>query len=113
MRRLILPLLLALLPAPLFAQSVILGEYRPGQATMSASLPVVLASNQTTVPVSISGTLPVSIAGTVAISAASLPLPSGAATETTLSGILTTEQSALTSLQTIDNIVLAESGTHV
>jgi hypothetical protein len=113
MRRLILPLLIALLPAPLFAQSVILGEYRPGQATMSASLPVVIASNQTTVPVSISGTLPVSIAGTVAISAASLPLPSGAATETTLSGILTTEQSALTSLQTLDNIVLAEDGVHV
>lgn len=39
-----------------------------GQTTMAASMPVVIASNQTAVP----------------ISAASLPLPTGAATETTL-----------------------------
>lgn len=44
-----------------------------GQDTMANSLPVVIASDQSTVPVS----------------AASLPLPSGAATETTLSGINT------------------------
>jgi hypothetical protein len=39
-----------------------------GQAAMAASMPVVIASNQTAIP----------------ISAASLPLPTGAATETTL-----------------------------
>lgn len=42
-----------------------------GQKTMAASLPVVIASNQSAIP----------------ISAASLPLPADAATETTLSGL--------------------------
>jgi len=42
-----------------------------GQAVMASSVPVVIASNQSTLPVS----------------AASLPLPSGAATEATLSSI--------------------------
>lgn len=45
-----------------------------GQQTSAASLPVVIASNQSAVP----------------ISAASLPLPSGAATENTLINVLTT-----------------------
>lgn len=44
-----------------------------GQATMAASSPVVIASNQSAVPVS----------------AASLPLPTGAATETTLAALNT------------------------
>jgi len=81
-----------------------------GQATMAASLPVVLASNQSAVPVSgtvsVSGTIPVSgtfwqatqpvsIAGTVAVSAASLPLPTGAATETTLAAVNTKLGAAL------------------
>src|ERR1044072_483152 len=96
MRRLLFALVL-LLPATVEAQQVILSQYPAGQKTMSSSLPVVIASDQ----------------GTLAISAASLPLPSGAATETTLSGILTTEQSALTSLQLIDNLPLAEDGVHV
>jgi len=43
-----------------------------GQTTMAASMPVVIASNQTAVP----------------ISAASLPLPTGAATETSVAAIL-------------------------
>jgi len=43
-----------------------------GQTTMSASMPVTMASNQTAIP----------------ISAASLPLPTGAATETTLASRL-------------------------
>src|SRR5262245_45892435 len=51
-----------------------------GQTTMSASLPVVLASNQSAVPVS--GTF---WQATQPVSAASLPLPTGAATEATLS----------------------------
>lgn len=56
-----------------------------GQATMAASSPVVIASNQSTIPVSdgggsltVDGT--VAISGTVPVSAASLPLPTGAAT---------------------------------
>lgn len=44
-----------------------------GQKTMAGSVPVVIASNQSTIPVS----------------TASLPLPSGAATETTLSTVAT------------------------
>ena len=58
-----------------------------GQKAMAASLPVVVASDQSAVPVSgtfFQATQPVSIAGTVAISAAALPLPAGAATEATL-----------------------------
>lgn len=53
-----------------------LGSTAPtvGQKTMSSSIPVVLSSDQSTIP----------------ISAASLPLPTGAATETTLAGVLTT-----------------------
>lgn len=59
-----------------------------GQQAMTASVPVVLASDQTVIPVSdnsgsltVDGTVAVSaVGGTVAISAASLPLPTGAAT---------------------------------
>lgn len=51
------------------------GNVLLGQATMSASLPVAIASNQTAVPVS--GTF---WQATQPVSAASLPLPSGAAT---------------------------------
>jgi len=49
-----------------------------GQALMAASVPVAIASNQSTLSVDGSGV-------TQPISAASLPLPSGAATESTLS----------------------------
>lgn len=45
-----------------------------GQKTMANSTPIVIASDQTAIP----------------ITAASLPLPSGAATEATLAGVLTT-----------------------
>jgi fibronectin-binding autotransporter adhesin len=51
-----------------------------GQKAMAASVPVVIASDQSAVPVS--GTVAVSaVAGTVAISAAALPLPANAAQE--------------------------------
>lgn len=53
---------------------------------------------QATQPVSISGTVPVSISGTVAVSAASLPLPTGAATETTLSAFKTANHTDLLSV---------------
>ncbi len=53
------------------------GNVLVGQKPMAASLPVVLASDQEPLPISVSGTLPVS--------ATALPLPAGAATETTLS----------------------------
>lgn len=52
-----------------------------GQTTMSASVPVVIASNQSTLP----------------ISAASLPLPTGAATEATLAKLPLAQGSATTS----------------
>jgi hypothetical protein len=61
-----------------------------GQATMANSAPVVLASNQSAISVSASGSFPVSGTfwqATQPVSAASLPLPSGAATETTLSAV--------------------------
>jgi hypothetical protein len=51
-----------------------------GQAAMAASMPVVIASNQSAIPVS--GTF---WQATQPISAAALPLPAGAATEATLS----------------------------
>ncbi len=88
-----------------------------GQALMAASTPVVIASNQSTVPVSAtqsgvwamaqlgawsvdavqsgpwsvtqSGVWTVAVSGTVPISAASLPLPAGASTEATLALIKT------------------------
>lgn len=71
-----------------------------GQALMAASTPVVLASNQSAITVAqaTAGNLNATVVGTVtanagtgtfAISAASLPLPTGAATETTLSSINT------------------------
>lgn len=54
-----------------------------GQAAMAASLPVVIASNQTAIPASQSGTWNINnISGTVS-------LPTGAATESTLSSINT------------------------
>lgn len=62
-----------------------------GQATMADSLPVVIASDQTAVPVTGTfwqATQPVSGTfwqATQPVSAASLPLPTGAATEATLS----------------------------
>jgi hypothetical protein len=56
-----------------------------GQKAMAASLPVVVASDQSAVPVS--GTVTANAGtGTLAISAASLPLPSGAAADATLTG---------------------------
>lgn len=50
---------------------------------------------------------------TIPVTVATLPLPTGAATEASLSGLLTTQQSALTTLQVIDDLVLPESATHV
>lgn len=55
-----------------------------GQATMAASAPVVIASNQSAVPVS--GTF---FQATQPVSASALPLPTGASTETTLAAINT------------------------
>lgn len=75
-----------------------------GQTTMAGSAPVVIASNQSAVPVSgtfwqatqpVSGTVTANAGtGTFAISAASLPLPSGAATDAVLTG--GTQQSKIT-----------------
>jgi hypothetical protein len=57
-----------------------------GQAAMAASVPVAIASNQGAVPVS--GTVTANAGtGTFAVSASSLPLPTGAATEATLSAL--------------------------
>lgn len=53
-----------------------------GQATMTNSVPVVLSSNQSSIPVT--GTF---WQATQPVSASSLPLPSGAATETTLAAL--------------------------
>jgi hypothetical protein len=55
-----------------------------GQKTSANSTPVVLASDQSSIPVSV-GNFP----ATQPISATSLPLPTGAATETTLATLLT------------------------
>lgn len=55
-----------------------------GQAAMNASRPVVIASNQSAIPVS--GTF---FQATQPVSAAALPLPLGAATETTLAALNT------------------------
>jgi hypothetical protein len=60
-----------------------------GQAAMAASTPVVIANNQTAVPVSGPLTDTQLRATAVPVSAASLPLPTGAATEATLSAINT------------------------
>lgn len=65
-----------------------------GQKAMAASIPVVIASNQSAVP--ISGSVSVSnFPATQPISAVSLPLPTGAATETTLSAVNTKLPAAL------------------
>jgi hypothetical protein len=57
-----------------------------GQKAMAASVPVVVASNQSAIP--ISGSVSVSnFPATQPVSAVSLPLPTGAATETTLSAV--------------------------
>jgi len=58
-----------------------------GQAVMASSSPVVIASNQSSIPITSTGSLPVIVSNfpaTQPVSAASLPLPTGAATETTL-----------------------------
>jgi hypothetical protein len=60
-----------------------------GQAAMAASSPVVIASNQSAVPVSGPLTDTQLRATAVPVSAASLPLPTGSATEATLSAINT------------------------
>lgn len=54
-----------------------------GQSLMASSYPVVLASNQSALPVS--GT--VALSGTIPISAATLPLPTGAAADATLASL--------------------------
>jgi len=75
-----------------------------GQALRAASVPVTLASDQPTIPVSLASvpiatgaaldatvaSVATALAGTLAVSAAALPLPAGAATESTLGGLLTT-----------------------
>jgi hypothetical protein len=63
-----------------------------GQKTMSASLPIAIASDQTALPASQSGSWTVTAnagSGTFNISASSLPLPTGAATQATLASVLT------------------------
>ena len=65
-----------------------IADFVKGQDTMSASFPVVIASDQSSLTVD--GTVAVSgVTGTVAVSAVSLPLPGGASTETTLSALNT------------------------
>jgi hypothetical protein len=51
-----------------------------GQAASADSAPVVIASDQSVVPVDVANEPTVSISGTVVVAAASLPLPAGAAT---------------------------------
>src|ERR1700678_4038578 len=61
-----------------------------GQQVMAASIPVVIASNQSAIPVSQSGSWTVTAnagTGTFAISAASLPLPTGASTSALQSNV--------------------------
>lgn len=60
-----------------------------GQALMAASTPVVIASDQSAVPVTGPLTDAELRATAVPVSAASLPLPTGAATETTLAALNT------------------------
>lgn len=81
-----------------------------GQKTMANSAPVVIASDQTVIPVSDNGGS-LTVDGTVAVtqstspwvvSAASLPLPTGAAT-------LAEQQTQTTALQLIDNIVISQN----
>jgi hypothetical protein len=87
--------LLAFFKRALQNWTTLLARTTPGQAVAASSLPVVIASNQTAVPVSGTfwqGTQPVSVASwtgltdaqlraaAVPVSAASLPLPAGAAT---------------------------------
>jgi len=67
-----------------------------GQKAMTASMAVALASDQSAIPVT--GTF---YQATQPVSAASLPLPTGAAT-------LAEQQTQTTSLQLLDNLVLAE-----
>ncbi len=77
--------------------SNLLGITSAGQATKANSLPVVLASDQGALPITDnSGSLTVddgsgslTVDGTVTISAIALPLPTGAATETTTAAINT------------------------
>ena len=62
-----------------------IADFVKGQDTMSASFPVVIASDQSTLTVDGA----VSVTGTTAISATALPLPLGASTEATLSALNT------------------------
>jgi hypothetical protein len=64
-----------------------------GQTTMSASTPVVIASNQSAIPVSLTST---TVTNTVAVSAASLPLPTNAST----SALQTTGNTSLSNIDT-------------
>lgn len=75
-----------------------------GQTTMSASMPVVIASNQSAVPVS--GTF---WQATQPVSASSLPLPTGAATETTLAALNTKVTAVNTGAVTISSALPAGS----
>ena len=75
-----------------------------GQTTMSASMPVVIASNQSAVPVS--GTF---WQATQPVSASSLPLPTGAATESTLAALNTKVTAVNTGAVTISSALPAGS----
>ena len=88
-----------------------------GQTTMSGSQPVVIASNQSAIPVTgtfypatqpISGSVSVSnLPATQPISAASLPLPTGAATETTLAALNTKVTTTANGLK-VDNSAVTQ-----
>lgn len=75
-----------------------------GQTTMSASMPVVIASNQSAVPVS--GTF---WQATQPVSASSLPLPTGASTEATLAALNTKVTAVNTGAVTISSALPAGS----
>jgi hypothetical protein len=89
-----------------------------GQATMSASVPVVVASNQTAIPVTDnSSTLSVddggsslTVDGTVSVSG-TVTVGSHAVTNAGTFAVQV-DGSALTSLQTIDDVVVAEDAAH-
>jgi len=82
-----------------------------GQALMAASSPVVLASNQSAIPVTQSGPWNVAVSGTIPISAATLPLPAGAATEATLATRLS--EATFTARLPLSGQIVGKTGTLV
>lgn len=77
-----------------------------GQATMASSAPVVIASNQSAVPVT--GTF---FQATQPVSAVALPLPTGASTETTLAALNTKVTAVNTGAVTISAALPAGTNT--